>query len=83
MAGSKPASQLFLNLNHQTCETPVSIFYYVTQPVVAAARSGIPVVEINPEETPISDLADFRFVEPAGRTMQAVLEAVNDGSSMS
>jgi NAD-dependent deacetylase len=58
-----------------------SIFYYVTQPVVAAARSGVPVVEINPEETPISDLADFRFVEPAGRTMQALLEAVNDGSS--
>jgi NAD-dependent SIR2 family protein deacetylase len=41
------------------------------------------VVEINPEETPISDLADFRFVEPAGRTMQVLLEAVNGGSSMS
>src|ERR1035437_1440407 len=54
-----------------------SVFYYVTQPVVAAARSGVPVVEINPEETPISDLADFRFVEPAGRTMRVLLEAVN------
>ena len=60
-----------------------SVFYYVTQPVVAAARSGVPVVEINPEETPISDLADFRFVEPAGRTMQTLLEAVNGGSSVS
>jgi PKD repeat protein len=26
VAGSKPASQLFLNLNHQTCETPVEVF---------------------------------------------------------
>ena len=60
-----------------------SIFYYVTQPVVAAARSGVPVVEINPEETPISHLADFRFVEPAGRTMQVLLEAVDGGSSVS
>jgi NAD-dependent deacetylase len=60
-----------------------SVFYYVTQPVAAAARSGVPVVEINPEETTISDLADFRFVEPAGRTMQVLLEAVNGGSSMS
>ena len=35
-----------------------SVFYYVTQPVVAAARSGVPVVEINSEETPISDLSN-------------------------
>src|SRR5437899_8114023 len=27
VAGSKPASQLFLNINHQTCETPVKKVY--------------------------------------------------------
>ena len=27
VAGSKPASQLFLNISHQTCETPVRIFH--------------------------------------------------------
>ena len=52
-----------------------SLFFYVIEPVVAAARQGIPMVEINPETTPISDLADFRFAGPAGQTLQKLVEA--------
>jgi len=47
-----------------------SLFFYVVEPVMAAARRGVPVIEINPETTPISHLADFRFAAPAGRTLQ-------------
>lgn len=52
-----------------------SLFFYVIEPVVAAARRGVPVVEINPEQTPISDLADFRFSDPAGQTLQRLAQA--------
>ncbi len=55
-----------------------SLFHSVTQPVIAAARAGTPVVEINPQETPISDLATFRFAEPAGQTMQTILQAMEE-----
>jgi NAD-dependent deacetylase len=51
-----------------------SLFHYVTQPVRAAVRRGTPVVEINPEKTPISEWADFRFAEPAGETMQRLMK---------
>ena len=47
-----------------------SLFLYVIEPVLAAARRGIPVVEINPDRTPISDLADFRFAGTAGLTLE-------------
>jgi NAD-dependent deacetylase len=53
-----------------------SLFRYVVEPVVIAARAGIPVVEINPDETPVSDLADFRFNEPAGKTLPAIVRAL-------
>ena len=46
-----------------------SLFSYVIEPVMTAAQSGIPVVEINPEPTPISDVVDFRFAELAGETL--------------
>jgi NAD-dependent deacetylase len=51
-----------------------SLFYYVTQPIVVAARRKVPVVEINPDETPISDLADFRITKPAGQTLQQLMQ---------
>ena len=52
-----------------------SVFDYVTRPILAAADRGVPAVEINPEETLVSNLVDFRFAEPAGKTMQALLQA--------
>jgi NAD-dependent deacetylase len=51
-----------------------SLFHYVTEPIMIAARNGTPVVEINPDQTPISKLADFRFPEPASRIMQALFQ---------
>jgi NAD-dependent deacetylase len=52
-----------------------SLFLYVIEPVVSAARRGIPVVEVNPENTPISDFADFRFTEPASETLRRIVQA--------
>ena len=52
-----------------------SIFEYVIRPVVMARRAGIPTVEINPEETGISDFVDFRFASKAGSILKGLLEA--------
>lgn len=52
-----------------------SIFHYVIEPIFNAARAGIPTVEINPDETSVSDLVQFRFPAPAGITLQRILEA--------
>jgi NAD-dependent deacetylase len=51
-----------------------SLFFYVAEPILAAARRGTPVVEINPEATPVSHLADYRFAEPAGQTLQSLVQ---------
>lgn len=53
-----------------------SLFGYVTQPVIEAANSGVPVVEINPEPTLVSSLADYRFAEPAGKVLEAILNTI-------
>jgi NAD-dependent deacetylase len=50
-----------------------SIFSYVTWPIASASRRGIPTVEINPEETPISDLVQYRVAAPAGVALQGIL----------
>jgi NAD-dependent deacetylase len=50
-----------------------SVFQYVVSPVWVASRMGVPTVEINPEETPISDWVQFRLAAPAGVTLQRIL----------
>jgi NAD-dependent deacetylase len=50
-----------------------SVFSYVTWPIALAARHGIPTVEINPDETPISDLVQYRVAAPAGVTLRSIL----------
>jgi NAD-dependent deacetylase len=52
-----------------------SIFEYVIRPVVTARRAGIPTVEINPDETGISEFVDFRFGSKAGSILQGLFEA--------
>jgi NAD-dependent deacetylase len=54
-----------------------SLFFYVVEPVLKAARWGSPVVEINPESTPISHMVDFRFAGPAALTLQKLAEAAS------
>ncbi len=43
---------------------------------VQAKRSGATLVEINPEETPLSDIADFRFASPAGKILPELVALV-------
>jgi NAD-dependent deacetylase len=49
-----------------------SVFHYVTNPIVEAARRGIPTVEINPEETLVSDFVQFRLPAGAGDVMRRI-----------
>lgn len=51
-----------------------SVFPYITQPVVFAAGSGIPTVEINPSRTPLSDVVDYYLPLGAAVAMTAILE---------
>jgi NAD-dependent deacetylase len=43
---------------------------------VIAKRMGALLVEINPEPTPLSEAADFRFAEPSGEFLPRLLKAV-------
>lgn len=58
-----------------------SLFFYVVDPVMRAARQGIPVVEINPDSTPISELANFRFAQPAGETLDEIMKGISSKGS--
>lgn len=49
-----------------------SLFPYIAQPVLLAARRGQLSVEINPEFTPISELVDVKLACGAGRGLRAI-----------
>jgi len=49
-----------------------SVFYYVTNPIREAARRGIPTVEINPEETPVSRIVRYRIAKSAGNVLTEI-----------
>lgn len=51
-----------------------SIFPYITQPVVLAACSGIPTVEINPARTQLSDIVDIYLPLGAAEAMSEILD---------
>lgn len=51
-----------------------SLFPYITQPIVDAARRGRLTVEINPEETLISGLVEVRFSCGASQALAAIFE---------
>ncbi len=53
-----------------------SLFPYVTMPIVVAAQRGIPTVEINPEETPISGVVQFRFSASAGSVLEGLMQCL-------
>ena len=50
-----------------------SIFPYITQPVIFAADSGIPTVEINPAETQLSGIVDYYLPLGAAEAMTALM----------
>ena len=51
-----------------------SIFPYIVQPVVLAAASGIPTVEINPARTKLSDTVDYYLPLGAAEAMRGIIE---------
>lgn len=57
-----------------------SAFPYIAQPVVWAARSGIPTVEINPEVTALSGVVDVHLPLGAAVAMTALLEKLGYSS---
>jgi NAD-dependent deacetylase len=56
-----------------------SVFPYITQPVVLAAASGIPTVEINPLRTQLSDIVDFHVPLGAAEAMTAIVRRLGIG----
>jgi NAD-dependent deacetylase len=49
-----------------------SLFPYISQPMLDAARRARTTVEINPERTPISDAVDYRFACGAGQALATI-----------
>lgn len=51
-----------------------SQFPYIAGPVFESAHRGLTTVEINPEETPVSAVVDFRLAMPATQALQHLME---------
>lgn len=51
-----------------------SVFPYIAQPVIWAARAGIPTVEINPGETTVSDFVAYKLPLGAAKAMESLLQ---------
>jgi len=54
-----------------------SVFPYISEPVLAARRAGVPTVEINPGETEISALVDCWLQMGAAEALAALWERVD------
>jgi NAD-dependent deacetylase len=49
-----------------------SLFPYIQEPVLAARRMGIPTIEINPSETELSSVVDYRLPLSASRALEEI-----------
>lgn len=58
-----------------------SVFPYIAEPVVNAARAGVPTVEINPGDSDVSHLATHRLQAGAAVTLDALWRRFSDGVS--
>jgi NAD-dependent deacetylase len=56
-----------------------SVFPYISQPVLDAARRGIPTVEINPGDTYVTPHIDFKFHSGAAVTLNEIWKIFRDG----
>jgi NAD-dependent deacetylase len=54
-----------------------AMFPYIVQPMLVAAQAGRLTIEINPDETDISELVDFHLREPAGVALPAIAAALS------
>jgi len=49
-----------------------SVFPYIAGPVMEASRTGVPTVEINPGQTAISHLVDYKLSMGAANSMREI-----------
>ena len=56
-----------------------SYFPYITEPVVRATQVGIPTIEINPGETPISDIVDVKLTMGAKDALEQIWTTMDSG----
>lgn len=54
-----------------------SVFPYIVQPVLYASRNGTPTVEINPAQTPLSEVVTFHLPLGAAAAMQALMQRLD------
>jgi len=52
-----------------------SVFPYIAGPVVQASRRGVPTVEINPTDTTVTDVVDYKLAAGAAVSLRAIREA--------
>lgn len=50
-----------------------SLFPYIVQPVLDATQRGVPTVEINPANTDISQVVDYKFTNAAGELLPTLV----------
>jgi NAD-dependent deacetylase len=56
------------------------LFPYIQEPFLAARRRGVPTIEINPNESELSDLVDYRLPLSAARAMDEIWRRLVDHS---
>ena len=49
-----------------------SVFPYIQEPILTARRHGVPTVEINPSETVLSTVVDYRLTMGAAQAMDEI-----------
>jgi NAD-dependent deacetylase len=53
------------------------VFPYISRPVMIARQAGVPTVEINPSDTGLSDIVDFRIKAGAAETLNSIWNEIN------
>ncbi len=52
-----------------------SVFPYIAQPIMIAKQKGIPTIEINPGDTEVSSLVDYKITDGAATSLRAIWES--------
>ena len=53
-----------------------ALFPYILEPVLRAASSGIPTIEINPAQTSLSAMVDVHLQQGAARALDEIYSAL-------
>lgn len=57
-----------------------SVFPYIQEPIIAARHIGVPTIEINPSDTPLSGLVDYRLKMGAASAMDEIWRRLSSDS---